>query len=211
MRLDVYSWVYDGDILWVLWQQEMIVDKLWVDGWYQLGIRLPSPNFDRRPTAEPASVVVVHNISLPPFVYGGHQVQTLFTNQIQADEADVFMRSLTHLHVSSHFLLERDGVLTQFVSCDDAAYHAGVSNFRGRTGCNAFSIGIELEGCDFEPFTELQYDRLIDLLKQICRVYPIEAITGHQHIAPGRKSDPGHFFDWTCLQAAGLPVVAGID
>ena len=94
----------------------------------------------------------------------------------------------------------------QFVSCDDMAYHAGVSSFRGREKCNAFSIGIELEGCDFEPFSEAQYQSLQTLLHALHQAYPISAVTGHQHIAPGRKSDPGHFFDWQRLHNAGFAV-----
>lgn len=180
----------------------------WDKGWLQAdGCRvLPSPNFDARKNLERPYLVVIHNISLPPFEYGTQAVQRLFTNQIRANEKDVFMRSLAGLHVSSHFFIERTGMLHQFVSCDDAAYQAGVSRFDARTGCNAFSIGIELEGCDFEPFTEAQYRALLNLLAQICSEYPIKAVTGHQHIAPGRKSDPGHFFDWNRLRHAQIPV-----
>ena len=98
------------------------------------------------------------------------------------------------------------GAVLQFVSCDDMAFHAGASHFRGRSGCNAFSVGIELEGCDFEPFTSVQYAALLNLLTAIGSVYPVAAVCGHQHIAPGRKSDPGHFFDWPRLQQAGLPL-----
>ncbi|MDF7676863.1 1,6-anhydro-N-acetylmuramyl-L-alanine amidase AmpD [Neisseriaceae bacterium ESL0693] len=179
----------------------------WSDGWYRPARQWHSPHFCARADDEIISLVVIHNISLPPFEYGTEAVKALFTQQIEPDEPDVFMRSIRHLKVSSHFLIERDGRLTQFVSCNDAAYQAGVSCFGGRAGCNAFSIGIELEGCDFEPFTALQYQQLIGLLHQIADVYPIEAITGHQHIAAGRKSDPGHFFEWAQLQQAGLPVV----
>jgi N-acetyl-anhydromuramoyl-L-alanine amidase len=179
---------------------------LWTDGWLQQCIHVPSPNFSQRPQHTEISLVVLHNISLPPFEYGQQAVQRLFTNQIGADEPDDFMRSLINLRVSSHFLLERNGSLTQFVSCADAAFQAGVSRFDGREGCNAFSIGIELEGCDFEPFTESQYAQLGGLLQTLCECYPIKAVTGHQHVAPGRKSDPGHFFQWDRLRAQGLPV-----
>jgi N-acetyl-anhydromuramoyl-L-alanine amidase len=179
---------------------------LWTDGWLQQCIHVPSPNFSQRPQHTEISLVVLHNISLPPFEYGQQAVQRLFTNQIGADEPDDFMRSLIKLRVSSHFLLERNGALTQFVSCADAAFQAGVSRFDGREGCNAFSIGIELEGCDFEPFTESQYAQLGGLLQTLCECYPIKAVTGHQHVAPGRKSDPGHFFQWDRLRAQGLPV-----
>ena len=150
--------------------------------------------------------MVIHNISLPPFEYTGSAVEALFGNHIGAGEPDPFLRSLSGLRVSSHFLVRRNGELVQFVSCNDMAFHAGVSCFRGRSGCNAFSIGIELEGCDFEPFEPAQYAALLNLLAAIGSVYPIEAVCGHQHIAPGRKSDPGHFFDWSRLQAVALPL-----
>lgn len=179
----------------------------WLNGWWQQCTHTPSPNFSPRTQPADISLIVLHNISLPPFEYGQEAVQRLFTNQIKADEPDDFMRSLTALRVSSHFLIERSGALVQFVSCDDAAYQAGVSRFEGREGCNAFSIGIELEGCDFEPFTEFQYAQLIELLQALCVRYPIRAITGHQHVAPGRKSDPGHFFQWQRLCEHHLPVI----
>lgn len=208
---EVICWTVDtGCIKVILLLERLImmeVHENWSGGWYRPASKLPSLNFGARAEDENISLVVIHNISLPPFEYGKQAVQSLFTNQIRADESDVFMRSLTGLRVSSHFFIERDGKLTQFVSCNDAAFQAGISCFDGRAGCNAFSIGIELEGCDFEPFTSCQYDELIALLHQICVAYPIKAITGHQHIAPGRKSDPGHFFEWWRLRQAGLPVV----
>ena len=108
--------------------------------------------------------------------------------------------------MSSHFFIARSGRVQQFVSCDDAAYHAGVSSFRGRDKCNGFSVGIEIEGCDFEPFTEAQYAALETLLAALMRAYPIRAVTGHQDIAPQRKTDPGHFFDWPRLIRTGFPV-----
>ncbi len=180
---------------------------VWKNGWLQHCIHQPSPNFAPRTDPQNVSVVVLHNISLPPFEYGQGAVQRLFTNQLNNNEDDVFLRSLTSLRVSSHFFIERDGTLTQFVSCEDAAYHAGISRFNGKEGCNDFSIGIELEGCDFEPFTSVQYDQLIELLQAICAVFPIRAVTGHEHIAPGRKSDPGHYFQWEKLCKVYLPVV----
>ena len=154
-------------------------------------------------------MVVLHNISLPPFEYGSGAVADLFANRIRP-EADPFFPQLTALRVSSHFVIERNGRVLQLVSCADAAHHAGVSAFRGRSGCNAFSVGIELEGCDFEAFTEAQYQALLPLLHALLAAYPVEAVIGHQHIAPGRKSDPGHFFDWPLLAAAGLPVAAEV-
>ncbi|ULJ60522.1 1,6-anhydro-N-acetylmuramyl-L-alanine amidase AmpD [Wielerella bovis] len=167
----------------------------WVNGRWQNATQLFSPNYCARPEHERISLIVLHNISLPPFEYGSGAVQKLFTNQIVADEHPFFSQ-LTTLRVSSHFFVTRLGEVVQFVSCDDMAYHAGISSFNGREKCNTFSIGIELEGCDFEPFTEAQYHALLPLLDAICTHYPIDAITGHEHIAPSRKSDPGHFFDW---------------
>ena len=178
----------------------------WQQGWWQPARRAFSPNFEPRAESEAVSLVVLHNISLPPFEYGTGAVEKLFTNRIDPDKHPFF--SVIHtLRVSSHFLITREGEAVQFVSCDDMAYHAGVSSFRGRKKCNAFSVGIELEGCDFEPFAETQYQMLETLLQALVGHYPITAVTGHQDIAPDRKTDPGHFFDWQRLQAAGFPVV----
>ncbi|QEY24926.1 1,6-anhydro-N-acetylmuramyl-L-alanine amidase AmpD [Neisseria animalis] len=181
-------------------------DSVWQQGWWRNARHAFSPNYAPRAREEEVSLVVLHNISLPPFEYGTGAVEKLFTNQINPDEHPFF--SVIHeLRVSSHFLITREGEVVQFVSCDDTAYHAGVSSFQGREKCNAFSVGIELEGCDFEPFAEAQYQALQPLLTDLIRHYPIGAITGHQDIAPDRKTDPGHFFDWARLQAAGFPVV----
>ena len=176
---------------------------VWQQGWLQTAIQTPSPNFGVR--SRVPDLVVLHNISLPPFEYGSHSAQALFQNQIDA-HAHPFFSLIEHFRVSSHFLIERNGDVYQCVSCDDAAYHAGLSAFHGEAACNGFSIGIELEGCDFEPFCEAQYTTLLTLLPQLQRQYPIRAITGHQHIAPERKTDPGHFFDWWRLQQWGLPI-----
>lgn len=176
-----------------------------IAGWYEGARCVASPNWQARPDGLAPDLVVLHNISLPPFEYGSDAIERLFTNQINPD-AHPFFRELTGLRVSSHFFVRRDGEVVQFVSCNEAAHHAGVSNYQGREGCNAFSIGIELEGCDFEPFTSAQYQSLMPLLQALLAAYPISAITGHQHIAPNRKTDPGHFFDWQRLAAAGLPL-----
>lgn len=176
---------------------------VWSQGWYSLAQQCPSPNFGMRSRAP--DLIVIHNISLPPFEYGSHSAQTLFQNQIDAQNHS-FFSVIEHLRVSSHFVIERDGGVYQCVSCDDAAYHAGVSSFHNEAACNGFSIGIELEGCDFEPFELVQYDSLLKLIAQLQQQYPIRAITGHQHIAPSRKTDPGHFFDWVRLQEAGIKV-----
>ena len=178
---------------------------VWQQGRWQGAAQMHSPNCCARPDGETVSLVVLHNISLPPFEYGTGAVQKLFTNQIQAGEHP-FFSLLTALRVSSHFFVARTGEVVQFVSCDEMAYHAGVSAFRGRERCNAFSIGIELEGCDFEPFAAAQYAALARLLGAVAARYPIEAVTGHQDIAPSRKTDPGHFFDWDALRAMGFAV-----
>lgn len=183
--------------------------NLFLNGWWKSAQQMPSPNYSPRPDDTPISLVVLHNISLPPFEYGTGAVFDLFLNRIQPD-AHPFFAQLENLRVAAHFFIERDGAVTQFVACDQAAYHAGVSQFRGRTGCNAFSIGIELEGCDFEPFEAAQYRVLSELLRDLQAAYPIEAIIGHQHIAPERKTDPGPFFDWTHLQNQGFPVAAEV-
>lgn len=168
------------------------------DGWVQPLRRLPSPNFDARPADTPISLVVIHNISLPPGVYGGGHVERLFTNALLIG-ADPFIDRLRGVRVSSHFVVDRAGVVTQFVSCLDRAWHAGASSFRGRGGCNDWSIGIELEGSDFESYADAQYAALNRLLAVLAAAYPIEDVVGHSDIAPGRKTDPGPFFEWQRL------------
>lgn len=176
----------------------------WLHGWLAGITHTESPNFSMRPEGEIVDLVVIHNISLPPFEYGSGAVSALFTNRIAEHGKHPFYSLLGNLRVSSHFFIDREGEVVQFVSCNNMAYHAGISSFEGREQCNRFSIGIEMEGCDFEPFTEAQYITLEALLHNICTVYPIKAITGHQHIAPYRKTDPGHFFDWQRLKQAGF-------
>jgi ampD len=177
----------------------------WQQGRWQGAEQLESPNFSPREAGSEVSLVVLHNISLPPFEYGSDAVQRLFTNRIDP-AAHPFFAQIAGLRVSSHFFIARNGRVQQFVSCDDAAYHAGVSSFRGRDQCNGFSVGIEIEGCDFEPFAQEQYAALETLLAALMRAYPIRAVTGHQDIAPQRKTDPGHFFDWPRLIRTGFPV-----
>lgn len=161
-----------------------------------------SPNFNERPEAVPLELIVIHNISLPPNKFGGGWVQRLFTNTLPANEHPYFAE-IHELTVSSHFFIERTGVITQFVGCDKRAWHAGQSKWRGRDNCNDFSIGIELEGTDFSPFEAPQYDSLAKLVSALICEYPTlnaDNIIGHEHIAPGRKTDPGPFFDWQRLQ-----------
>ena len=153
-----------------------------------------SPNFDVRPNNE-ISLIVIHNISLPPNEYGGKGVIELFTNCLNATE-HAYYAEIAHLKVSSHFFIRRDGALMQFVSCLNRAWHAGVSSFQGRERCNDYSVGIELEGSDDEPFETSQYETLNALMIDLHIAYPIRHIVGHSDIAPGRKTDPGPYFDW---------------
>jgi len=172
------------------------------DGWVRPLRRMASPNFDARPTGAPISLVVIHNISLPPGVYGGGHVERLFTNTL-ASGVDPFIDRIRGARVSAHFFVDRAGACTQFVSCMDRAWHAGASAFRGRAGCNDYSLGIELEGSDFEPYADAQYELLDALLPALAAAYPLEAVVGHSDIAPGRKTDPGPFFDWQRLALPG--------
>jgi AmpD protein len=165
------------------------------DGWCAGARRLPSPNFDPRPPGTTIDLLVVHNISLPPGQFGGPYIASLFTNALDHG-AHPYFEQLRPLRVSAHFLILRTGELVQFVSADDRAWHAGVSRFDGRERCNDFSIGIELEGSDFVPFEPEQYHCLAALTQALLRRYPLRAVVGHEHIAPGRKTDPGPFFDW---------------
>jgi AmpD protein len=174
------------------------------DGWASSAAaaieRIVSPNQDDRPAGCSPTLIVVHNISLPPGVFGGRAIDALFTNTLDHD-ADPYYEGLVGLEVSSHFLIRRDGALVQFVACDARAWHAGASTFEGRERCNDFSIGIELEGDDFRDFEDAQYDRLASVIDALRRRYPIVAIAGHSDIAPGRKTDPGPHFDWSRVLA----------
>lgn len=164
----------------------------------------PSPNHDERPEGCMPDLIVLHNISLPPYEFGGEWIDRLFTNQLDPT-VHPFFAEICHLRVASHLLIRRDGEIVQYVPFHRRAFHAGVSTYRGRERCNDFSIGIEIEGTDFEAFTEKQYFQLDKLILALVRAYPalsLEHITGHEHIAPGRKTDPGPFFDWERLGAA---------
>ncbi|HRB96649.1 MAG TPA: 1,6-anhydro-N-acetylmuramyl-L-alanine amidase AmpD [Nitrosomonas sp.] len=156
---------------------------------------IASPNFDQRPAETEVSLLVIHNISLPPNEFSGQGVIDLFTNRIDP-QAHPYYQSLQGLKVSAHFFVRRDGTIIQFVSCNDRAWHAGVSNWQGKDRCNDYSIGIELEGSDITPFTDTQYEVLITLTQCLCNQYPIQHIAGHSDVAPGRKTDPGPCFDW---------------
>jgi N-acetyl-anhydromuramoyl-L-alanine amidase len=174
---------------------------MWIDGWYTLARRVESPNYGARPQDAVVNLVVVHSISLPPGQYGGDQVQALFTNQLDWD-AHPYFQSIRGLQVSSHFFIARNGAVWQFVSGDDRAWHAGASSFQGRDNCNDFSIGIELEGLEGDTFEQAQYAALGTLCLALRQNYPISFVVGHEHVAPGRKQDPGKGFDWPVLAAS---------
>jgi N-acetyl-anhydromuramoyl-L-alanine amidase len=172
---------------------------LWQGGWYRFARRLPSPNFGPRPASARVDLIVLHSISLPPGRYGGDEVLQLFTNRLDWD-ADPYFQTLRGLEVSAHFYIRRNGELWQFVSCDDRAWHAGASSWRGRADCNDDSIGIELEGFEGERFEGPQYETLASLCPAIAQRHAIAFVAGHEHIAPGRKHDPGTGFDWHLLR-----------
>lgn len=172
---------------------------LWHNGWYRYAHRCPSPNFGPRPHGMPVDLVVLHAISLPPGEYGSTDVLDLFTNQLQID-AHPYFKTLAGVQVSAHFFIRRQGQLWQLVGCDDRAWHAGVSTFKGQENCNDFSIGIELEGLDGHGFEASQYETLTSLCAALADAYPIAHIAGHEHVAPGRKKDPGPGFEWHRLQ-----------
>lgn len=168
------------------------------DGW-ATGVRVcPSPHCNSRPPAERISLLVIHNISLPPGDFGGGFVEAFFTGSLDPRQAPYFAE-IAPLRVSAHFFIERHGDITQFVSCLDRAWHAGVSRYAGRSDCNDFSIGIELEGTDTLPYTDAQYRNLLVLTRALQAAYPAitrHRITGHEFIARQRKTDPGSAFDW---------------
>ncbi|WP_332816296.1 1,6-anhydro-N-acetylmuramyl-L-alanine amidase AmpD [Ramlibacter sp.] len=174
-------------------------DALWADGWYRFARRLDSPNFGPRPAGAAVDLVVVHSISLPPGRYGGDEVQALFTNRLDWD-AHPYFKSIEGAQVSAHFYVRRGGEVWQFVSCDDRAWHAGASCWRGRDNCNDDSVGIELEGIEGGPFEPAQYEALASLCAALAQRYPVRHVAGHEHIAPGRKRDPGPGFDWGRLK-----------
>lgn len=174
---------------------------LWQAGWYAHAHRLASPNFGPRPTAACIDLIVLHSISLPPGRYGGDEVQRLFTNTLDWSAHPYFTR-IAGTQVSSHFYIRRDGQLWQFVSCDDRAWHAGQSHYRARGNCNDDSVGIELEGLEGERFEDMQYETLASLCAALAARYPIAYVAGHEHVAPGRKQDPGPGFAWERLHRA---------
>lgn len=170
-----------------------------VDGWLtQAYAKIPSPNHDIRPEPQDMSLIVIHCISLPPAEFGGEWIDRLFTNNLPPD-AHPYFEGIHHLRVSAHVLIRRDGRITQYVPFHLRAWHSGVSNYQGREVCNDFSIGIELEGTEYIPYTEIQYQQLVEIIYSLLLHYPslsAEHITGHSDIAPTRKTDPGPSFDW---------------
>lgn len=172
--------------------------SLWQNGWYRYAKALASPNFGPRPETARTDLIVIHSISLPPGEFGNHNVQRLFTNQLDWD-AHPYFQSIRGMQVSSHFFISRTGELWQFVSCDARAWHAGQSSYRGRNNCNDDSMGIELEGLEGNSFEAAQYETLSALCAALMTQYPVAHIAGHEHIAPGRKHDPGPGFDWQGL------------
>ena len=172
----------------------------WHKGWYEAARHVPSPNHGQRPEGTLIDLAVVHSISLPPGEYGGPGIEQLFTNQLDW-QAHPYFQQIQGLEVSAHFLIRRDGELVQFVSVDDRAWHAGRSSWRGRDNCNDYAVGIELEGLEHHPFEPAQYDTLAALLKAMADHYPqLQHVAGHEHVAPGRKEDPGRAFDWIGLR-----------
>ena len=161
-----------------------------------------SPNCDSRPDETDISLIVIHGISLPPGKFGNNYIDQLFCNELNPNEHPYF-KEIEELKVSSHFLVRRDGELVQYVPLNKRAWHAGVSCYETRDCCNDFSIGIELEGEDETPYTEIQYQVLSKLIRNLLKTYPAlneQTIAGHSDIAPGRKTDPGDAFDWDLLR-----------
>lgn len=168
------------------------------DGWLQGAIRVPSPNCDERPPGCRVDLIVIHGISLPPGQFGSGCIHALFLNTLDWNSDDYFQK-IIGLKVSSHVLIERDGTLIQFVALHRRAWHAGESCFRGRTQCNDYSVGIELEGTDDSAYTSAQYRQLASVITHLRARYPgigSDRVVGHCHVAPGRKTDPGPSFRW---------------
>jgi len=178
---------------------ELAADWAWNGGWLRAARHCPSPNFGARPDGACIDLIVIHSISLPPGVYGGPEVEQLFTNQLDWD-AHPYFQQIRGMEVSSHFFIRRDGELVQFVNANARAWHAGHSRWRGRDNCNDDSIGIELEGLEGQRFEDAQYETLAHLCTSLGRQHPITHVAGHEHIAPGRKQDPGAGFEWHRLQ-----------
>lgn len=172
----------------------------WTGGWYAAARRIVSPNFGPRPPGCEVTLAIVHSISLPPGQYGGDEIERLFTNRLDWS-AHPYFEQIRGAQVSAHFLIRRDGELQQFVSIEQRAWHAGRSSWGGRDDCNDYSVGIELEGLEDHPFEPMQYIALAQLLQDVAACCPIVQVVGHEHVAPGRKCDPGRGFEWSRLAA----------
>jgi len=175
---------------------EKHLEQIDSNGWFGKAHWVISPNFDDRPQDSVIDTLVIHHISLPSGVFGNGAIDKFFQNQLNPT-AHPYFAEIHHLQVSSHFLIDRQGGLTQYVSTNRRAWHAGASELLGRQKCNDFSIGIELEGNSELPFESAQYETLAVLTKKLEKVYSIKYIVGHSDIAPGRKTDPGPNFDWS--------------
>jgi AmpD protein len=162
---------------------------------------VPSPHYDERPEDASIDLLVIHNISLPPGEFGGREVEDFFLGRLHPG-AHPFFAGIAAMRVSAHFFVRRGGEVVQFVPCELRAWHAGVSTWKGREKCNDFSIGIEVEGTDFAPYEDAQYEALSQLTEAIFERYGDLALAGHSDIAPGRKTDPGPHFDWARFRAA---------
>ena len=176
--------------------KEMIINA---EGFIKDIKHILSPNHDSRPKDSVINLLVIHNISLPPDQYGGDYIEHFFTNQLNSS-IDPYFQKIKNIKVSSHFVINREGNLIQYVSCKNRAWHAGVSEWNGKKNCNDYSIGIELEGSDHIEYTESQYEKLNQLIDCLKSHYAIEDIVGHSDIAPGRKTDPGTSFDWKKIE-----------
>ena len=172
---------------------------VWREGWWQGCQHRVSPNQGPRPDGVELTLAVVHSISLPPGHFRGDAVERLFTNRLDG-QAHPYFQGIQGLQVSAHFFIRRSGRTLQFVSCERRAWHAGGSSWRGRDNCNDWSIGVELEGLEGQRFEAAQYQSLARLLGALARRYPLVEVVGHEHVAPGRKADPGTGFDWPCLR-----------
>jgi len=182
---------------------------VWTDGWWCHARRVRSPNVGPRPAGAEVTLVVVHAISLPPGVYGGDAVKRFFTNRLDPGGHPYF-EQIAQQRVSAHFFIRRDGAVVQFASCNERAWHAGASQWRGREGCNDWSIGVELEGLEGERFARAQYRALVRVVRAAAVRWPLADVVGHEHVAPGRKADPGALFEWrrVARELRGLSVGA---
>lgn len=176
-----------------------VMAETWSGGWWSGAQALASPNVGPRPPHTAIDLVVVHSISLPPGAFGGDAVERLFTNRLDWD-AHPYYQTIRGIEVSAHFFVRRDGRVQQFASTLDRAWHAGRSAWRGRDNCNDFSVGIELEGLEGGCFDDAQYSALVRLCGALVQQHPITQVVGHEHVAPGRKHDPGAGFDWCRLR-----------